>query len=326
MKAYISERGTFLRPSSPNAKLLWAFLMLLFISYHSSFITSANAQTPCPVTPTSSVLAQWSFNGGPASGGKTCNGAVSKIPVTTVKPAYFLFQKNLYVYCPSMNSGCGSALIGSVGHSNTSEFDGALCVAGFWNPEALTAPHLKVCGGIPCHGYDPNSSTWNPGIDMNFYTTYTIPKGKYGFLGGVSVKITTKYPSPSFAKQGIGVYRNGVLIYSTTQNITAVSQVLTFVFPNTEDFKTDGSQAVDFKITWGLVQRLQKRPTAYDDMTINGYCSNSPFPTDKVTSATCGTAGVRLETQIDLITRWAALIRVPAPILMVVLPYPPMVS
>jgi hypothetical protein len=107
----------------------------------------------------------------------------------------------------------------------------------------------------------------------------------------------------NFEKQGVGVYRNGVLVYSQTQPILASNvngTPITFSFPNTSDFVSDGSAAVVWKVVFGLVHRLKSSLTGYDNLTLMGTCGESPTPMVAVLPTTCGVAGANSDGKITL--------------------------
>lgn len=279
-----------------NRASYWLVSLLgLFLFFGTQNKTHAQA---CAST-TPSVLAKWTFQEFTANA--QCNGAIQRSgPASRIYPT---LKSDAYVYCPDINSGCGQALLGSTGHANTVDFANALCLMNFYYVESLIGG--KFCTGIPCNGYDPNSTVWNPAIPANIYTTYIIPQGKYGCLSSFSLKISTpNSTTPTFAKQGVAVYRNGVQIYSQTQNITKPHEVMTFTFPSTAMFCSDGSKEVTYKVVFGLVERLTDfkagRITGYDDITINGTCGSNPSPIAAVSPATCSATGANSDGKITL--------------------------
>ncbi len=241
------------------------------------------------------VQLRWDFNSNTAQ----CNGATAR-PLNALAP---VFQGNVYNYCPNLNSGCGQATLGSRGHRNDEGFGNGLILNNFYNAAAVQAQ-----GGA---AYDPASTTFNVESAANLVVTYTIPAGKSGCLSSFALNILQKQfaGTVNFARQGVAVKRNGVLIYNQTQPISA-SQVngtpMSFSLAG-GDFCYDGASAVTFEIIFGLVQQLTPpglsggpATTAYDDITLNGTCSDSSMPVVEVTPATCGTAGPNADARITL--------------------------
>ncbi|GAB2558381.1 SdrD B-like domain-containing protein [Spirosoma areae] len=248
---------------------LLACLSLVSLSF------SVQAQTACSTTP--GTLLQWNFN----SENVQCNGATPKLGIafgynkaTNTTP---LFEQNKFFYCPQINSGCGQALLGSTGHHNSDYFANGLCLRNFYDS--------NVDGNCT---YDPNSTTFNPEQCANFYITYTVPAGKASCVTGFKLDYMQKQngSSPVFQKQGFAVKRNGVLIYSTTQNISSANQ--TFTFPTSgSQFCTDGNAAVTYTLIFGLVRRLVGGvQVGYDNLTVLGTCG-SPNATASAKAATC---------------------------------------
>ncbi|MEZ0540863.1 DUF7933 domain-containing protein [Fibrella arboris] len=242
-------------------------------------------------TSTPTVLAKWDFN----SLTTQCNGAVSKGDGVLTSP---FMKQGTNSYCPNTNSGCGEALLGTRGFGNTNDFKSAICLAGFWRND----------GGIyaSAPGWSATDVTFHPDIAANLFVTYDLPAGKAGNLSGFSLQVIQKQydgVNPSFEKQGVGVYRNGVLIYSQTQAITATAvngSAMTFTFPTTPEFASDGSAAVHFEIVFGLVHRLIKISTGYDNICVLGSCGGSPAPTASISPATCGASSANSDGKITL--------------------------
>lgn len=281
---YTSQRAISLQPSPRNAKLLWVFLWLTFIIHYSPFINSTYGQA---CTPNVSVMAQWSFS----SQVGQCNGLTINFTDRYIPRLY----KNRVFFCPDINSGCGQTLLGSIAHTNTTNFFGALCLESFYNPNAT-----------PGSTFNTESSVWDPKVNVNLYTSYKLPAGKQGCLTGFNVKILqNNKTTPNFEKQGVAVYRNDVLIYSQAQYI-ATSNIngipMKFTFPSTDDFCSDGSKEVNFNIVFGLVHRFGtiREQIGYDDITIWGTCGSSPSTIATVTPATCGATGVNNNAKITL--------------------------
>jgi uncharacterized repeat protein (TIGR01451 family) len=239
------------------------------------------------------VLAKWDFN----SLTTQCNGAVSKGTGTLTSP--FLSQGQ-NTYCPNLNNGCGAALLGTKGFGNTNDFKNAICLAGFWRND----------GGLyaSAPGWNANDVVFHPEIPANLNVSYVLPAGKAGSITSFSLQVIQKQfdgTNPAFEKQGVGVYRNGVLIYSQTQSIstsTVNGTALTFTFPNSPEFTSDGSAAVNFEIVFGLVHRLIKISTGYDNICVIGTCGSagSPNPTASISPATCSTGSANSDGKLTL--------------------------
>ena len=287
--------------TQPKRSSLWLTVVSLLLFVSTLQRTYAQNQTCSSAAP--SVLAKFDFN----STTVQCNGAYQyprfSEGVGTKGNSPVLYQDQ-YTFCPTTNSGCGQAILGSKGHRNTPNFGYALCLSNFYNPKTGSAP------------YDPPSTVWNPTAPANIYITYTIPAGKKGCLTAFALKILQKQYNGStvnFEKQGVAVYRNGVQIYSTTQTILASNvnaTPMTFTFPSTADFCSDGNTAAKFTIYFGLVHRLvdpvssraweSPIATGYDDMCVIGTCGGSPTPVASATSPTCGASGALSNGSITL--------------------------
>jgi uncharacterized repeat protein (TIGR01451 family) len=302
MKGY-KEKNIFGAIHAKAMSLLFGFFALFFAQ-------QAMAQECGGAAP--SVMAKWTFN----TQISQCNGAVET-------PYSFLgkidrtnpgFRANKFNYCPDYNSGCAKTTLGSKGFINTPNFQNALCLYNYYNPEDMARYATYHVTATNANGFDYRSSTWLPEIAANLAITYIIPLGKPGNLSQFALTILQKKfdgTTVNFEKQGVGVYRNGILIYSTTQNITAANinaTPLTFTFPTTSDFTSDGSSEVKFEIVFGLVHRLvppgevgSPAQTAYDDISVIGTCGgSSPSPNANITKATCGTGGPNADGTITL--------------------------
>jgi uncharacterized repeat protein (TIGR01451 family) len=223
----------------------------------TAFATPLSAQV---CAPTSSVMAKWDFNA-----------KIEGCGNPTYEYSGYKLLNYATTFCPAQDAFCGVALLGADGHFNTDNFTNALCLHNFYWTEKTAK--TGDCGSISnCNGFDPASTVFNPKNPANIRITYDLPVGKIGTLDGVSLRIVGAYAS--FEKQGVGVYRNGVLIYSSTQP-TAPS--LTFTFPSTPEFASDGTTEVKFKIVYSLVHQLVDQTKAvymvgYDDMCVLGTC------------------------------------------------------
>lgn len=257
-------------------------LLLLISTAQNSYAQSCSSATP-------SVLAKFSFTYGTAT---QCNGAVANPSID------FQFRRGYQTFCPTINSGCGQSLLGSKGHTNTASFGNALCLYNFYSG----------ISGSPIYApYNGASTVFDPTGPANFFITYDVPAGKKACLTSFALTILQKqrgtFNAVNFEKQGVAVYRNGVQIYSTTQNIL-LSNInatpMTFNFPSTSDFCSDGSATVKYVIYFGLVHALFYQATGYDDICLNGTCGGSPTPVAAATSATCGSSGALSNGSIKL--------------------------
>jgi len=265
---------------------------------------STQIQAQCN-TSAPSVLAKWDFNSGTAQ----CNGAVPSTKGWSYKQTVPILAQNKNTFCPNTNSGCGQALLGSKGFSNTNDFANALCLSGYWRPGTNIYAVAE--------GWKPSETVFKPEIGGNIFVEYKLPAGKSGTLISFSVKLIQKQyngTSIPYEKQGVGVYRNGVLVYNQTQNVAASNvngTPFTFSFPSTADFNSDGSSEVTWTVVFGLVHRLIETgswgsvrvgPTVgYDDICLNGTCGGGgPVPVAAITPATCGATSPNSDGKITL--------------------------
>jgi|GEM_PF-1257362 len=252
-----------------------------------------------------SVLAKWDFNSGAAQ----CNGAVPSTKGWSYKQTVPVLAQNKNTFCPNTNSGCGQALLGSKGFSNTNDFANALCLSGYWRPGTNQYAVAE--------GWKPKETVFKPEIGGNIFVEYKLPAGKSGTLTSFSVRLIQKQyngTSVPYEKQGVGVYRNGVLVYNQTQNIVASNvngTPFTFSFPSTADFSSDGSAEVTWTVVFGLVNRLVENgnwggvkvgpSVGYDDICLNGTCGGgSPVPVASISTATCGATSPNNDGKITL--------------------------
>jgi Domain of unknown function DUF11 len=281
------------------ARILPLFLFALL------WVGQNNTYAQACTTPAPSVLAGWDFT---SRSNTVCSEGARQY--SSKHPDFFGFQKGEFYYCPSSTLGCAAILLKSDGHYNTGFFSGAICLFNFYNSEIVSS---ALVGGA---AFNPNSTTWNPTAPVNFYISYKIPAGKSGCLTGFSLKILQKQfkGTVNFEKQGVAVYRDGVQIYSTTQNILANNvngTDMVFDFPSTTNFCSDGSNTkpVEFKVYFGLVRRLvppgglgTAAETGYDDVKLMGTCggSASKIPAAVATKATCSATGANSNGTITL--------------------------
>jgi uncharacterized repeat protein (TIGR01451 family) len=258
------------------------FILLISLYFLSVGVNNLYAQSCASAVP--SVIAKWEFTPNLAQ----CNGAIENTYyyVGALTSGYStgspVLSQNKYTYCPTTNLGCGSGLLGSPGHINTPQFNSSMCLYNFYS----LASEVQSYGGTP---FDATSTVWNPSSPINLYVTYDIPLGKVGCLSSFALKILQKQfnGTVNFEKQGMSVYRNDVLIYSDSQPILAAninSTPISFAFPGTSQFCSDGSSAVRFRIVFGLIHRLVNvsasswdtpAATGYDDICILGTCGGS---------------------------------------------------
>ncbi len=256
------------------------FLTFLFLFCLSANPFEAKAQHCGGATTT---LAKWDFN----SLNIQCNGAENLGPTPITNPSITPGA----TYCPNVNNGCSATTLGSVGHQNTPQFQNAICLANFYNVEAVLASGL----GAP---FDPSSTTFDPNGKVNLSVWYNLPKNTEGCLDNFQLKVLQKQFDGSqlnFETQGVAVKRNGVIIYTETQPITVANingQPFTFNFSGTE-FCSDGAEQVEFEIVFGLVHRLigpampgTPGQTGYDDVCVSGSCKKNAF--GGILPATCG--------------------------------------
>ena len=263
---------------------------------------STQVQAQCN-TSAPSVLAKWDFNSKTAQ----CNGAVPSTKGWLYSQTVPVLAQNQNTFCPNTNNGCGQALLGSKGFSNTNDFANALCLSGYWRPG--TGPFAVS------EGWVPTETVFKPEIGGNIYVEYKLPAGKSGALTSFSLNLIQKQyngTSIPYEKQGVGVYRNGVLVYNQTQAIAASNvngTALTFSFPSTADFSSDGAAEVSWIVVFGLVNRLVENgtmkgkkigpPVGYDNICLNGTCGGS-VPVAAITPATCGATSPNNDGKITL--------------------------
>lgn len=225
------------------------------------FSSPAWGQNICPSE--DEVLAKWTFDTYPVG----CDGQ------RIGRYGYFrpLFIGGASTYCPTETAGCGNALLGSKGQGNTGWYRNAICLVNFY--DVGLAQRKRVYQGAP---FDPASTVWKPEDKVNMFVEYRIPAGEVGCLTEFSLKFLQKQfrGAVAFETQGVAVKKNGVLIYSTTQNIMAGNvnnAPLVFPFSGAE-MCSDGNSEVVFEIIFGLVHQLIGGGVGYDDMCVRGTC------------------------------------------------------
>ncbi|MEM6397341.1 MAG: SdrD B-like domain-containing protein [Bacteroidota bacterium] len=237
-------------------------------------------------TSDASALVKWDFN----SSTQDCNG-IDETRRRFWNPRVPLMTGG-NTYCPQVNDGSGRALIFERGFGNTNDFNGAMCIAGFWQNRGnkyFTAP-----------GYDPSSPTYDPDNPSgNIYMSYSFVPGQAGQLTGVSMEfIQSGWRSGqtiAFNRQGMSVTRNGVRIFMGTIDITASNvnnpaAPLVFNFPNTPEFRTDGSTEVVWEIAFAFVERNVRKRSGIDNICILG--TQGPAGAEvEATPATCESGG-----------------------------------
>ena len=274
-----------------SSKEYFKYTRSILLGLSLLLVTTAGITQHCggPAT----ILAKWDFN----TEDIQCNGAVNVGPTPITNPSITPGAE----YCPNINNGCGPTVLGSVGHQNTPQFQNAICLANFYNVEAVLASGL----GAP---YDPDATTFDPEGKANLSVWYDFPKNTEGCLSSFQVTVVQKQfngTQVNFESQGVAVRRNGVIVYTETVPITASNVNGTpfdFTFTGNE-FCTDGSERVEFEIIFGLVHRLigpalpgTPGQTGYDDVCVNGYCKTNAF--GGIIPATCAGDGANDDAQV----------------------------
>ncbi|MFN8345191.1 MAG: SdrD B-like domain-containing protein [Spirosomataceae bacterium] len=280
-------------PLQKNKSFIRTLYFLAFLNFLIAAPSGMRGLYAQCTTSAPSVLAKWNFNAQTLQ----CNGAAMKSSGDNTAP---FLRQNMFTYCPAENNGCGQAILGSEGFSNTYDFAKGLCLSGYWR-QGTNAYAVAT-------GWSPNDLVFKPEIGGNILITYTLPAGKPGSLTSFALKLLQKQFDGStlpYEKQGVGVYRNGVLIYNQTQNFAASNvngTPLTFTFPSSAEFTSDGSTAVTWKVVFGLVHRLTQKPVGYDDICLNGTCgsSGSPIPVAAIAPATCTGSTANSDGKITL--------------------------
>ncbi|QDK82151.1 DUF11 domain-containing protein [Spirosoma sp. KCTC 42546] len=240
---------------------------------------------------TPGIIAKWNFDSNTAQ----CNGGRDN-PEPTGGYVNPTLSNGATTYCPQLNVGCGTGLLGSRGHQNTPQYKYAICLFNFYDS------HNPLLANFKAAPFDPASTVWDPLALVNVYAEYTFPVGNVGCLSNFSLNILQKQFSGTqagvnFETQGVAVFRNGVQIYSSTQPILAANingTPMTFNFTGA-DFCTDGSKAVTYRVYFGLVHQLNApgvpgtpAQTGYDNICLNGICGSVKGKA-VATSATCQT-------------------------------------
>ena len=174
-----------------------------------------------------------------------------------------------------------------------------MCIAGFWKNSGnkyFRAP-----------GYDPSSPDYNPDNESgNIWIDYQFLAGQAGSLSSFILDfVQTGYREGreiAFEKWGISVYRNGIRIFEETMpileaNVNDPSNPLIVSFPNTAEFRTDGSTEVKWEIAFAFVQRNKVVRCGIDNLCINGTKGQSTADVEAI-PATCESGGVDGQLQI----------------------------
>jgi uncharacterized repeat protein (TIGR01451 family) len=267
---FISKRfGSELSQAS-NVTTWGLTRFLLLIGLLLNIYQQTYAQN-CSTGGTPSVLASWTFDAGIPS---NCNGAdgITASGGVTLK-------QDRRKYCPATNAGCGQALLGSLGHKNTSNFTNAMCISDFY----LDYSDIG------------NASSWNYEHPKNIRITYKIPAGKAACLSSMSLDILGDNGLSGF---GVTVLRNGVPI--NTQTFAAPVVASRNITWTGSDFCTDGSAEVNYTIYFGFWGSLFNRKLGMDNIVLNGTCGGPPTPLLAITPATCGSGGVNTNGSIKV--------------------------
>lgn len=123
------------------------------------------------------VLAKWNFN----SETIQCNGAQNLGPTPITNPSITPGA----TYCPNINNSCGTATLGSIGHQNTPQYLYGVCLANFYNVEAVLATGM----GAP---YNPSATTFDPEGKANLSVWYNLPKNTSGCLTSFALTVLQK--------------------------------------------------------------------------------------------------------------------------------------
>ena len=258
---------------SPSFFYHW-FLLFIFSTILSVLSPLQGYAQSCD-SQTSGALAKWTFDGT-----SSCNGAIG----SPTLPPYYKLLADLYKYCPSTNSGCGQALLGSKGHVNTTMFTNALCVSDYFI------------------GMKPTPTTWDYTDPEHFYITYIVPKGKPVCITGFSLNLMINQQAlAQIAGLGITILQNGNKI--SEQTIIPTVGLNSFDLTSNQ-ICNDGKTDVTYTIYFGLWRIDTKKRSSYsvgfDDLTLIGTCGGMPIPTIAATQATCGASGANSNGIIQL--------------------------
>jgi len=269
--------------SNSKSNLLLPIIFNLMLIFFLGISNSAYSQE-CVSDPT--LLVKWDFTKAQA-----CN----DLEVTKRKfwKADVPLMTGGNQYCPQINDGSGQAMIYEQGFGNTNDFKEVMCVAGFWKNSGnkyFRAP-----------GYDHTSPDYDAdNLSGNIWIDYEFLPGQAGSLSSFNYDfIQNGYRDGStvaFEKWGISVYRNGVRIHEETLPIAAINvnnpaSPLSVIFPNTSDFRTDGSTAVKWSIGFALVKRNKSARSGIDNLCIFGTKGAAVADVEAIT-ATCESGGV----------------------------------
>lgn len=247
-----------------NQRVLGWKIMFLLVGLSLGLYQQGIAQN-CSNGNTPTVLASWTFDAGSSN---ECFGAIGNNASGSV-----LLYQDVFKYCPTTNAGCGKALLGSKGHSNTKFFVNALCVSDFY----LDYSGLGT------------ATSWQYNHPKNLRVTYDIPVGKIACLSSMSLNIMGNKGMNGF---GVTVLRNGIPV--NTQTFAPTVGVRTINWSGS-DFCTDGSQAVSYTIYfgfWGTTNNQEiSASIGFDDIYLNGTCGGPPTFTLTASPSTCDLSG-----------------------------------
>ena len=275
----------------------YIFLFIaLFLYINNKQILFAQTAT-CGAADVVGTLAEWNFETWPPN-------CPSATPNPSFNPTEPRFEQGLYSFCPNESAACADAVLGSPGHANTSVFANGICLLNFYNPDFAQQSY----GGT---AFDASSTVFDPDGAANLFIDYVIPAGQESCLSDFSLVVLQKQYDGStvnFETQGVAVKRNGLLIHTETQTITAGNinaTPMNFNFSG-DDFCSDGLEEVTFTIVFGLVHRLvpagdytSPATTGYDDIKIEGMCGGPAGYATTVRSG-CAASGSANNGQIIL--------------------------
>ncbi|MEM6770771.1 MAG: hypothetical protein AAF597_09330, partial [Bacteroidota bacterium] len=167
-------------------------------------------------------------------------------------------------------------------------------MAGFWAKG--TRRYGNAYKASP--GWDITDPMFRPENEGGqIFVRYNFNAGQPGTIRGFSLVFRQSGFAPggviSHQRQGVSVWRNGILIHSDVVDIVESNvngTPISFTFPNSAQFSTDGSTDVTFEIGFGLVQRNADFLTGYDDVCILGGGGAANAEVSAV-PATCAPSG-----------------------------------
>jgi len=237
-------------------------LLTILVVMMTGLISQSIAQE-CVSDPT--LLVKWDF-----TKGQECNGLVATKRKFWKPDVPLMTGGNQY--CPQINDGSGQAMIYEQGFGNTNDFKGVMCIAGFWKNSGnkyFRAP-----------GYDHTSPIYNPdNLSGNIWIDYQFLPGQAGSLSSFNYDFIQTGFRPggtvAFDSWGIVVKRNGIKVFEqmlpiTESNVNDPTNPLAVNFPNTSEFRTDGSTQVVWQIGFAFVKRNKSARSGIDNICIMG--------------------------------------------------------